>query len=242
MLMLMGSEDNTTDHPELENNSMNDQPDSSPDKINSPASEQPADSSTSPESLNANTDQATTLVNDSPLKKIETLSPVNKPKLPLRPIIKGLILVIIILGLCVGAFFLGKHHEKVIVQAPPTQPINLPPQAIVLTNCMPGRGKQYIIPKDIPNGPIYDVQNSKVIAIEYNLNVQQLFTNSDTFSNAILSVVKNYPVNHLSIEPATTSTAQGSSAANQQGLSENIHLIMFIVSAADANSITCKAS
>ncbi|MHB1865345.1 MAG: hypothetical protein ACYCPS_04285 [Candidatus Saccharimonadales bacterium] len=156
-----------------------------------------------------------------------------------KNLVKGLVLLVILVGFCTGAYYLGKHHEKVVVKAPPTQPINLPPQAIVLTNCVPGRGKQYIIPKDIPNGPIYDVENSKVIAIEYNLNIADLFQNSDTFSNAILSVTKTYPVNHLSIEPATTSLSSSGSTNQNSQSSLDIHLIMFMVPKSEADQVTC---
>jgi hypothetical protein len=150
-------------------------------------------------------------------------------------VIKVVVVVIIVAGLCTGAFFLGKHHEKVIVRSPAPQPINLPPQATVLTACVPGRGKQYIIPKDIPTGPIYDVENSKVIAVEYNLNIAQLLENSDTFSNAILDITRQYQVNHFSLVPATTSAT---SASNPSALT-NFHLIMFMVSKSVSNAITC---
>jgi len=109
----------------------------------------------------------------------------------------------------------------------------LPPQAVVVANCVPGRGKQYIIPKDIPVGPIYDVENSKVIAIEYNLDLAQVESNPDTFSNAIIGLTQNYPADHIILSPATT----GANASPS-----NVHLIMFVVTKAEANNITCGSA
>jgi hypothetical protein len=188
---------------------------------------------------------------DSPMSSDTMPSTNTAPKKPKsRGILKVLIIVFAIAGIAAiagGAFLLGKQHEKVLIQAPPTQPVNLPPQAIVLTACVPGRGKQFIIPKDIPNGPIYDVVSSKVIAIEFNFSVAQLFANSDDFSKALLSTTKSYPVNHFSILPATPISpsvfngSPASSAALQQALS-NVHLIEFMVSKDYSNSITCGAT
>jgi len=108
----------------------------------------------------------------------------------------------------------------------------LPPQAIVTAECVPGRGKQYIIPKDIPGGPIFDVKSNKVIAIEYVLGLRAL-ASSDTFGDTLLKLTKDYPVDHFSIafdQPKPTDTDQ------------YIHLIMFIVSKTEANGITCGTS
>jgi hypothetical protein len=143
----------------------------------------------------------------------------------------GVVLVVVLVGLAISAaYMVGKHNERVVIETPPPQPINLPPQAVVVANCVPGRGKQYIIPKDIPGGPIYDVENSKVIAIEYNLNLNDLESNPNTFSDAILKLTKDYPVNHFSIVPVTPKSGESL---------QSIHLIMFVVSKAESAKITC---
>ena len=87
----------------------------------------------------------------------QTPKPVVGPKgYKMKRFLKGALLVVVVASLVGGAFVLGKNHQKVVIQAPAAQPVNLPPQAVVLTACVQGRGKQYVIPKDIPNGPIYD--------------------------------------------------------------------------------------
>jgi hypothetical protein len=154
----------------------------------------------------------------------------------------GIILLLIILAAVGGgAYTYGKNHEKIVIQSPAAKPVNLPPQATPLTACVPGRGKQYIIPKDIPNGPIYDVYKSKVIAIEYNLNLEKILTDSSTFSDAILNVTKNYPVDHFSLVPTTTESATPT-AVSAQSFPSDIHIVMFMVPASESAQIVCSQS
>jgi hypothetical protein len=160
-------------------------------------------------------------------------SPSQKPKLTLKKKLIYATTAVVLLAALSGAYLYGRHNERVVIRPPALKPINLPPQAIVLSNCVTGRGKQYIIPKDIPEGPIYDVENSKVIAIEYNLDLAQVETNPDSFSNTILELTKDYPVDHFSLVPATPVAGQSLS---------NIDLIMFVVSKAASNSITCPST
>ncbi len=199
-----------------------------------PPNEQPSPQPVTPAAVSDHLAQ-TAQQNEPAAPSEPTVPPtVKNSKSKLRGIAKVVLLIIVIVGLCGGAYLFGKHHERVVVRAPSPLPINLPPQAVVLNACVAGRGKQYIIPKDIPTGPIYDVLDSKVIAVEYNLNIQQLFSDSDTFSNAILGITKNYSVDHFSLLPA------GATSATSQPTS--IHLIMFTVSKSVANAITCGNS
>lgn len=167
----------------------------------------------------------------------------NKPpkakKSSLKYILAVLIVIILLAGVAAAAYHEGKSKRVIVHVAATTtnKPISLPPTAIVSESCVPGRGKQYVIPKDIPQGPIYDVENSKVIAIEYLINIQELLTNTSTFSssfsNIILSLSRNYPVDHFAMVPAAP-------PAGQTG--EFINLIMFVVSAKEANAITCAGT
>lgn len=146
------------------------------------------------------------------------------------------VLVVFILSIgagTAGGYYLGKGKKEVAQPAVATpKPISLPPEAIVTAECVPGRGKQYIIPKDIPQGPIYDVNGDKVIAIEYSVSIGELlYSQSSTFSDLILSLTKEYPVDHFSVIPEQSTSAD---LAAQQ-----VHLIMFVVSKDESNSITC---
>jgi hypothetical protein len=151
-------------------------------------------------------------------------------KKPLMMAITALVMIILLVVVGVLAYSKGKDKEKIVYSNPPTKPISLPPQAIVSTACVPGRGKQYIVPANLPAGPFYDVVNNKVIAIEYVISINQLLSNSSTFSSLILKLTKTYPVDHFSVIPEATSAT----AAPQ-----TIHLIMFVVSAKESAAITC---
>ncbi len=141
------------------------------------------------------------------------------------------ILVVVLFGASsYGAYYFGKKTKKEVAVVATPQPIDLPAEAIVTTECAPGRGKQYIIPKDIPVGPVYDVRNSEVIAIEYVIGVKDLILNSDNFSSTLLLLTKNYPVDHFSIIPQQPKAGD---------TDQFINLIMYVVSKAEAAKITC---
>lgn len=141
------------------------------------------------------------------------------------------VVLLLVIGVSAAAgYSLGKSKNKVPAVAAP-KPINLPPEAIVINECLPGRGKQYAIPQEIQRGgPIYDVKNSKVIAIEYVLGMRALATNSDEFSSTLLRLTKDYPVDHFSVVPEPPKPTD---------TDQYIHLIMFIVPKSEAASITC---
>jgi hypothetical protein len=140
-------------------------------------------------------------------------------------------LVILFIGSTTGAYLFGRSNERIVVKEVEIKPLNLPPQAVLLEECTVGRGKQYILPKDIPIGPIYDVVNNKVVALEYNLNLKDIESNPDSLSNTILQLTRDYPVDHFSLVPAPVKEGEGL---------ENILLIMFVVSKEEAKAITCE--
>jgi len=151
-------------------------------------------------------------------------------KLPTKIMLAAFVAVLLLGAVAGFSYQTGKNNvPKPVVEAP--KPINLPKEATLVSECTPGRGKQYIEPKDIrAGGPMYDVKNDKVIAIEYTLGLQALATNSDQFSSTILKLTKNYPVDHLSVVPEPPKPGD---------TDQYLHLIMFVVSKAEANSITC---
>lgn len=146
----------------------------------------------------------------------------------------GLLFLIILVASSLGSYYVGKSNERVIIRAPIPPPITLPPQAVVVKDCVPGLGKQYILPKDIPNGPIYDVENSKVIAVEYNYKAIDLFTNPNRLSNTIIPLTKHYQLTHFT---TVIGDLKGGTAADVQQVP--IHLTMYVASKAEAAKITC---
>ena len=164
----------------------------------------------------------------------ENKSPNDMPKPKKKSGLKVVLIVVVLFlvsGLIAGAYVLGKRSAP--KQEAPTvtaKPITLPPEAIVTAECVPGRGKQYIIPKDIPVGPIYDVNNGNVIAIEYNISIVDLLSNPDTFSDTLNALMKNYSTDHFTLVPSPPKPGQQVS---------EVHLIMFVVPKEEAASITC---
>jgi len=146
------------------------------------------------------------------------------------------LIIALLAGSSFGAFLYGKQvankaNDKKNEEAKAyKKPINLPKETIVLNECVPGRGKQYIETKNIPVGPIYDVRNSEVIAIEYSLGVNGLLKNPDQFSKTLLALTTDNPVDHFDI------VLQRPKAGDTDQM---ISLIMFVVSKDEAAKITC---
>ncbi len=150
-----------------------------------------------------------------------------------RKILIFVLIIALFAGSNYGAFYIGKQNKdatKTVEVAVTQKPISLPKEAIVLNECIPGRGKQYIEPKNIPSGPIYDVRNTEVIAIEYSLGVKALFANPDQFSNTLMSLIKDRQVDHFDI---------AQQAPKLGDTDQMINLIMFVVSKEEAAKITC---
>ena len=161
--------------------------------------------------------------------------PMNQAPQPKKSNINKILIIVSILALFAastfGAFLIGKQNKETAkVAVVVAKPINLPKEAIVLNECIPGRGKQYIEPKNIPAGPIFDVRNSEVIAIEYSLGVNGLLKNPDQFSKTLLALTTDNPVNHFDI------VLQRPKAGDTDQM---ISLIMFVVSKEEAAKITC---
>ncbi len=154
----------------------------------------------------------------------------------IKTVLIFVLIIALLAGSTFGAFLYGKqtankaNDKKNAEAAAYKKPINLPKETIVLNECVPGRGKQYIETKNIPVGPIYDVRNSEVIAIEYSLGVNGLLKNPEQFSQTLLALTTDNPVDHFDI------VLQRPKAGDTDQM---ISLIMFVVSTDEANKITC---
>jgi len=107
--------------------------------------------------------------------------------------------------------------------------VTVPKDATITAECVAGRGKQYILPKDIPDGPIYDVHNGKVVAIEYLIGTDELSKTPGKYS-ALSLPTGSY--NHLTLMPMDP----------HAGLAEpHFHVINYLISATEAKKITCNS-
>jgi hypothetical protein len=143
------------------------------------------------------------------------------------------LLIVVAAGALAGGYFLGQQNKKVVYQEPPPKPINLPAQAILVKECVVGRGKQYIIPKDIPLGPVYDVNSNKVIAVEYNFKAVDLIANGSKLSDTIIPFFQqNYQVDHFTITP-------GAPEAGKSQDQTPINVAIFVVPNSVSSKVTC---
>lgn len=152
-------------------------------------------------------------------------------------ILWALLLVLLFAASTATAYVLGRRGQKVIIKPPDVLPITLPPEAVVISECVPGHGKRYILPKDIPNGPIYNVKDSKVIAVEYIYKASELYTNPDRLSNTVVPFMKNYKTDHFVTNLGKLKTGDLEEVRNVP-----IHLTMFVVPKSEAQKITCPKS
>jgi hypothetical protein len=153
----------------------------------------------------------------------------------IKTVLIFVLIIALLAGSSFGAFLYGKQtankaNDKKNAEAAAPKRIDLPKETIVLNECVVGRGKQYIETKNIPVGPIYDVRNSEVIAIEYSLGVNGLLKNPEQFSQTLLALTTDNPVDHFDI------VLQRPKAGDTDQM---ISLIMFVVSTDEANKITC---
>lgn len=77
--------------------------------------------------------------------------------------------VLLLVATGASSYLLGKHAAKPATMATTAQQtvMAVPKDATVIEQCTPGFGTQYVLPKDIPGGPVYNVYQGKLIGIEY---------------------------------------------------------------------------
>lgn len=217
-----------------EKNSANSNPSIAPvSDVNSPvhpAPQEPANPAPNIGAPSLEPQQKPAEVSSDAVPHINPAKPAKPKRKRLKKLLLASLLFLFFAGSVGGAYLWGKSNEKIVEKVEEVKLINLPPQAVLLEECVVGRGKQYILPKDIPKGPIYDVVNSKVVALEFNLNLAEIESNPDSLSNAILELAREYPVDHFSLLPAPGKEGEGL---------KNILLIMFVVSKDEASAITC---
>ncbi len=113
----------------------------------------------------------------------------------------------------------------------PKAKITIPNDATVAAECETARGKQYIRPKDIPTGPIYDVYQGKVIAVEYLVNPVTLAKNDGTYTNLSLPQGQGSSYDHISLIHV----------APHAGMDEeHFHVIAYLIPQSQANTVTCN--
>jgi hypothetical protein len=153
-------------------------------------------------------------------------------------VVKKLLFVLIALVLLgsvgyAGYYYGGKKamedHEKTEANhdTATMATLSVPKDATVTAECVAQRGKQYIVPKNIPDGPIYDVNNGKVVAVEYLVNVDEVSKMPEKFANLTAGSVT---IDHITVMPMDAHAGVGE---------KHVHVIAYTIPAAEAASITC---
>jgi hypothetical protein len=132
-------------------------------------------------------------------------TPPSLPKTPKRLLKRTSILlaaVVVAAGLCGGSYYYGLRRGKtnqqttdamMMLQQTKSTALTVPAGATIISQCTPGEGTQYVLPQNIPMGPIYNVYNKKVIGIEFMIDQNSLSQNTYNLSLA------NGVFNHLDI-------------------------------------------
>lgn len=207
--------DNNQNHDQLDNNSV----------------DNPAAPSSQP--LAQTTIKSSTSGDSTPNSNHMATSP-KKFKPPL--VVLLLILILILMGAVgYGSYAYGKDQNKqVAVTTSPMNSMNsatmaVPQGATLLEQCVPGLGAQYIMPKNIPEGPIYNISKGKVIGLEYMADLSTL-TSSNMVSALDLMGAKYDHVN-ISLMPG------------HAGLQASHYQIDFLfISKSQASMIKCSSS
>jgi len=157
--------------------------------------------------------------------------PENRPELSQSKLVRALTVLVGVLFLAtvgLGFYRLGGGFSEDTEDILMSKGITIPKDATVAAECEAGRGKQYIRPKDIPMGPIYDVHDGKVIAVEYLVNPDELASKSEMFKDLDLPTGS---YDHLSVIPV----------AAHAGVNENhFHVVAYLEPQMTADKITCN--
>lgn len=113
-------------------------------------------------------------------------------------------------------------------QTPETSRLQVPEQAEVIIECAEGRGKQYVLPENIPFGPVYNVWEGEVTSVEYMLGKEEFLGNRDYINVDLMNA--NY--DHMNI---------GLLSQGHAGYPEpHYHVDLFTISHEESQQITCE--
>lgn len=163
-------------------------------------------------------------------------SPTPKKSKNLLHLLAVPLLIILIAAVAYAAYSYGKDKSKpattsvnTMSSMTTTANITVPNGATLLEQCVPGLGAQYVMPKNIPEGPIYNVYNGKVVGIEYMDDLSMLSSPS-AMSTLNLMGAK---YDHVNISPMP----------GHAGLQANHYQLDFMfISKSQASMIKCASS
>lgn len=142
-----------------------------------------------------------------------------------------IILALVVLGAYSEGYDRGKSQKKQVSAAQASaETLKVPAGATIIAQCAKGRGTQYVLPKDIPHGPVYNVYQGKVIGLEYMIGKDDLADNKSFLSLPLFNT--NY--DHIDV---------GLLSQGHAGYPEpHYHVDLYNVTPAQSAAITCAQS
>jgi len=142
--------------------------------------------------------------------------------------------LVILAGVTVGAYHSGnsrgyKSGKNAQTMATTAATLKVPANATMIAQCTPGEGTQYVLPANIPHGPIYNVWNGKITGLEYMMGVSEIA--SMKTQNLLL---KSQQYNHIDVTYE---------AAGHAGFTEpHYHMILSFIPYGEEQKITCGSA
>ena len=139
------------------------------------------------------------------------------------------LLVITGLGSYFYGFSRGRTAEASAAKANAiSSALQVPKGAAIMEQCSVGRGTQYVLPTNIPHGPVFNVYRGKVIGVEYMIGQQDLASDSSFYDLPLYG--NSY--DHVDI---------GLQSKGHTGFPEpHYHVDIYNISRAASAAITCK--
>lgn len=110
-----------------------------------------------------------------PAADLQTQAPIQPKKSKVPKIAMVILAGLMVAGAASAGYLYGKRQPSTTTEVtPPVTDIKIPDGATVTAECIDGLGKQYVLPKDIPFGPIYNVHEGKVIGVEYMFGADEI--------------------------------------------------------------------
>lgn len=166
-----------------------------------------------------------------------SIAPASAPQKRSMWLMAVIIIVVglaIAVGLAYVAYHIGnsrgyKNGKSAQTTSTSQAMLKVPDHATMVAQCTPGEGTQYVLPSNIPQGPIYNVWNNKVTGIEFMLGQSEI-TNSKTFNLSLMS--QKY--DHIDVMYE---------AAGHAGFTEpHYHIILSMIPYSQEQKITCGSS
>jgi hypothetical protein len=107
--------------------------------------------------------------------------------------------------------------------------LKVPSDATMIAQCATGEGTQYVLPKNIPQGPIYNVWNNKVTGVEYMLGESEI---ANLKTQDLTMMGQKYDHIDVMYEPV-----------GHAGFTEpHYHVILSFIPYSEEQKITCGSS